>query len=248
MSETEEDKGRQLLTAVERILANTTSLRNVAEDCRIKAKKGAPKNPEALRDAAAAEVVRHFSLRAAIAGGVAGLPALVPGAGSLAVLLGGALAELGYLLKCEVEMVLTLAHLYGFDIDDPKERQIAFLMASVGTYDARSGKNFVADVAEAEGVAIWNYGPRKAAKMVLAAMTALALVWVWRGFARIIPVVGMVIGTSVNKLLTQKVGERAAKDLRTRRELMTERARPAKPAVKVKKRTAAARPRRASRA
>jgi uncharacterized protein (DUF697 family) len=249
MSDADEAKGKQLLTAVERILASTDSLREVAEVCRVKAKakSKALGSPEALREAVAAEVVRYYSLRAAIAGGVAAAPALVPGVGSLAVSLGGALAELGYLLKCEVEMVLTLAHLYGFDIDETQERQIAFLMASVGTYDARSGKNFLVDAAEAEGVAIWNYGPRKAGKMVLAAMTKLALMWVWRGFARLLPVVGIVIGTSMNKVLTTKVGERAAKDLRTRKALKGKEARAEKAAARPKKRVAAARPRRAAR-
>jgi len=247
MRDADEEKGRQLLTAVERILASTDSLRAVAEECRAKVKASASGGPDALRDAAAAEVVRHYSLRAAIAGGVAAAPALVPGVGSLGVMLGGALAELGYLLKCEVEMVLTLSHLYGFDIDETQERQIAFLMASVGTHDARSGQNFLVDAAQAEGVAIWNYGPRKAGKMVLSAMTKLALMWVWRGFARLIPVVGIVIGTSVNKVLTTKVGERAAKDLRTRRALKSSEARAEKATARTKKRVVSARPRRAAR-
>lgn len=64
---------------------------------------------------------------------MAAAPALIPGAGTLMAALGGALADMGFLLKYEVEMALVLSHLYGFDIRRDEERQLAFLRASVGT-------------------------------------------------------------------------------------------------------------------
>ena len=99
---------------------------------------------------------------------------MIPGIGSLAAGIAGTFAELAYLLKTEVELCLSIAHVYGFDIDEPQERQLAFLLAAVSTYDA-SGKNFFVDVVRAEGVAIWNYGSRVLARMLVKAMTALAL-------------------------------------------------------------------------
>ena len=54
------------------------------------------------------------------------LPGLIPGLGSIALSIGGGLAELTYLLKCEVEMTLALCHLYGFDIDAPASGSSAF--------------------------------------------------------------------------------------------------------------------------
>src|SRR5688500_573961 len=127
MSEpSDEEKGRTLLTAVERIVASNEKIRAVVSECEERAGDGG-------RDAAAREIIRHYSNRAAIAGGVVALPSLVPGTGAIWVALGGALAELGALLKFEVEMALALTHLHGFDIDKEEERQLAFLMASVGT-------------------------------------------------------------------------------------------------------------------
>jgi len=222
MSETDEAKGRQLLTAVERLVASNDTIREavLVADARAKAKAPeAAKSKDTLREFTAKELIRTYSNRAAIAGGATAAPALIPGIGSLAAGVAGTFAELAYLLKIEVELALSMLHLYGFDIDDVKERQLAFLLASVGTYDA-GGKNFLADIVKAEGVAIWNYAPRTIGKYVLKAMTALALAYVWRGFIKMVPILGIVIGTGVNKILTQRVGERVMADLRTRRDLL----------------------------
>jgi hypothetical protein len=213
-----DEKGKTLLTAVERILASSDSLRSTVEAARLRVKSGVTKT-NSWRELAAQELVRSFSNRAAIAGGAAGLPSLIPGIGSIALSVGGGLAELTFLLKWEVELALCLSHLYGFDIDDPQERQLGFLMASVGTYDA-SGKNFFADVMRIEGTALWNYAPRAISRMVIRAMALLAAIYVWHGFLKAIPVLGIALGSSMNKVLTKRVGERVMRDLRTRRELL----------------------------
>jgi uncharacterized protein (DUF697 family) len=223
-TERDEEKGRQLLSAVERLVSSNETLRGESAACEAKAKARAAeasKNKDTLRGLIAQELTRTYSNRAAIAGGASALPALIPGIGSIAAGLAGTFAELAYVLKTEVELCLSIAHVYGFDIDDPRERQLAFLLAAVGTYDA-GGKNFFADVVRAEGVAIWNYGPRVLARMIVKAMTALALGYVWRGFVKMVPVLGVAIGSGMNKVLTQRVGERAARDFMTRRELMQE--------------------------
>lgn len=234
MSESDEAKGRQLLTAVERLVASSDTIREAVLVADARAKARAPeatRTKDTLRELTAKELIRGYSNRAAIAGGATAVPALIPGLGSLAAGVAGTFAELAYLLKTEVELCLAMSHLYGFDIDDPKERQLAFLLASVGTYDA-GGKNFFADIVKAEGVAIWNYAPRTIGKYLLKVMTALALTYIWRGFLKMVPILGIVIGTGVNKVLTQRVGERVMADLRTRRDLMkaegTKARRPAK--------------------
>jgi uncharacterized protein (DUF697 family) len=238
MEKSDDEQGKKLLTAVERILASNESIRATVTSVQagIKSKLPELKNPE-LRDAVATELVRDYSNKAALAGGASALPALIPGWGSLVAAVGGTFAELTLLLKWEVEMALGLSHLYGFDIDEPRERQLAFLMASVGTYDA-SGKNFFADIARLEGTAIWNYGPRKVARFVMQALAALAALYIWRGFFKAIPVIGMVIGGGMNKVLTTRVGTRCMRDLQTRRGLEKDADKasaPKKPKKKAKK-------------
>ena len=242
------EKAKQILTAVERILASSQSIRSTVEDARARAKeKHLLQKIDTVRELTAHEVARHYSNRTAIAGGVVGLPGLILGVGSIAVSIGGGLAELTYLLKCEVEMTLALSHLYGFDIDDPRERQLAFLMASVGTYDA-TGRNFFVDVMKVEGTAIWNYVPRKVGKFVVEVVAVMVAMYWWRGLIKALPVVGVGIGIGMNKVLTQRVGARVTRDLRTRRDLLGRSAEkhaaaPKKPKAKAGRRPAAPRSR-----
>src|SRR4051812_5838185 len=122
-------QGRRLLTAVERIVARSASVRATVDGIQAKVRSTREDlKGQALRDAVAESVVAHYGTRAAIAGGASALPGLIPGPGSLVAALGGTFAELTLLLKWEVEMALALSHLYGFDIEQPAERQLAFLM------------------------------------------------------------------------------------------------------------------------
>ncbi|AKJ00678.1 EcsC family protein [Archangium gephyra] len=208
----DQSQGHKLLTAVERILSDTDSLIALAEKHLSKARGD-------KRDAAG-EVVRYFSNRAAVSGGLAAAPALIPGAGTLAAALGGALADMGFLLKYEVEMALVLSYLHGFDIRKDEERQLAFLLASVSTYDAKSGENVLVDMAKAEGVAIWKYAPREVSKHLVGVMTKIALLQLSRGLVRALPLIGIAVGSSMNKVLTTRVGERCIQDLQKRREFL----------------------------
>ena len=216
-----DDAGRKkqagtLLSAVERLLMSNDDLRELVAGC---VEKARAREPEDLQKAAGDEIVRHFSNRAALVGGATTLPGLIPGAG-IVVALGGLLADMTMLLKLEVEMALALTHHHGFDIDDEQERQLAFLLASVATHDAQTGTNFLADVARAEGTAIWNYTPRRVARMMVQVVVVLlALRFGWQGVLRALPVIGVGIGVGTNKVLTVRVGRRCMNELRTRASL-----------------------------
>ncbi|MBL8915731.1 MAG: EcsC family protein [Archangium sp.] len=221
-SESDEEKGKQLLSAVERLISSDEKLIEVVEQAQETARERSPeasKQKETLRELTAQQLTRIYSNRAAIAGGAASVPALIPGFGSIAAAVAGTFAELAYVLKCEVELCLSISHVYGFDIAEPKERQLAFLMAAVSTYDS-DGKNFFADIVRAEATAIWNYGPRVLSGMVIKAMAVVAVGAIGRGFLKMIPVLGIAIGGGMNKVLTQRVGNRLSRDFRQRRELM----------------------------
>lgn len=218
MSEQEEQEvtGRRLLSAVERLLAETGSLVALSNDCmrRAKAKK---LGDEAKTTAeAAAEVVRHYSNLSAISGGATALPALLPGVGTVAALTGGAFADVAMLLKFELEMALVLTHLYGYDITDETERELAFLMASVNTYEAQGGRNFLVDAAKAQGVALANYAPREVSKVLLVTLAKLATSGIGKGLARAVPLLGVAVGASFNKVLTGRVGQRCIGELSRR--------------------------------
>lgn len=156
----DEARGRQLLNAVERILARDEDLVALVQKHanRTRAKPGESKADWRRRVAKA--LVSDFSSRSALSGGAAALPALVPGIGSLIAVVGGAMAD----------MALTL-----------------------------------------------NYTPRQVSKVLATVLGRLALLAVSKSFVRVLPVVGVVVGASANKVLTTKVGTRCTEQLDARR-------------------------------
>jgi hypothetical protein len=213
-----EARGRRLLGAVERLIADDEVVRELADACDARARARRPTAAESAltrRELASREIVRTFSNRAALAGALSGVPALFPGPGALAAGLTGTLGEVAFLLKTEVEMCLALAHVHGFDLKDRRERQLAFLLAAVGTQQAsRSG---LQDLIKAEEVAIWNYGPRVAGRLIVEGFATLALGSFWRGLVKVVPLLGVAVGSGLNKVLTTRVGERALAQLTVRR-------------------------------
>ncbi len=205
-------QGEKLLSAVERILADTASIMAMADGCRERAKSSGG-DEASIRARAARMLVSEYSTRTAVSGGLSALPGIVPGIGTLVAVAGGALADVGFLLKFEVEMALALSHLYEYDIRNETERQRAFLLASVSMYDAKSGENFMMDVARAETVALWTYAPREVSKLLLTVLTRLALRSVTKGVLRAVPFVGIAVSSGMNKVLTTHVGERCVQEL-----------------------------------
>lgn len=221
MDESQEG-GRRLLSAVERIIAGDDTLIGAVDAivaAHPKARSTGEADRDALREDVGRKIVSAWSNRSALSGGATALPALLPGMGTLATVAGGALVDMALMLKFEVEMVLALSWLHGFDIRTERERQIAFLLAGVSTFEAREGRPFVVDLADAEAQAVWNYAPREMGKAVVSVFAKLALAGVGRGVFKALPLVGVGVGAGMNKVLTARVGERAMRELARRRRL-----------------------------
>lgn len=208
--------GEKLLSAVERLVGDTEKLLGVLAEHREQV--SAEKHPEeaAYRKAVADALISTYSNRSAMSGGAAALPAVVPGLGSLVTLVGGTLADIALMMKFEVELSLCLTALYGYDIHQPRERQLAFLLASVNTYEERAQRNVVLNLAIAEGTGIWNYTPRQVSKALVSIFAKIALLGMGRGFLRVLPVVGIAVGAGMNKALTHRVGRRCQQELARR--------------------------------
>jgi hypothetical protein len=196
--------GERLLSAVERLLDDTDNI-----IARVETFKGriTHSNDEAvIRAEVARELIAEYSNKAAVSGGAAAAPALFPGIGTVLALTGGNLVDMALMLKFEVELSLALCWLYGMDVRQRKQRQIAFLLASVHTHDVSNKRPYFADVMDAEAVAIWNYAPRQVSKLLLTALTRIALAGLGKSLARGLPFVGILVGGAVNKTLTGRVG------------------------------------------
>jgi uncharacterized protein (DUF697 family) len=196
-----------LLTAVERLVDDSDSL--VAQVAAFEEDVDALGHRTGTllhRDAVAARVIRAFSNRSAFAGGLTALPAMLLGAGTAVAIVGGSLADMTVMLKHEVEMALCLTHLYGHDIRVEKARWLGYTLAAVNTYEAQSGRNFFVDIAGAQLEAVAKYTPRQLSKLVASAFGKYALLSLSRGFFRAMPLVGVAVSATTNKLMLSSTG------------------------------------------
>jgi hypothetical protein len=219
MKEVEDtERGRKLLSAVERIIDDTENIIALVDRQAEQARSEQPGiDEDDLRDLIAVKLVQHYSTASAISGGATALPAIFPGAGSILALTGGTLLDVAFVLKYEVEMSLALCWNYGFDIRLDRERELAFLLASVLTHDESTGESFINDVMKAETEALWNYAPRQVPKLIVQVFARIALRQAAKGLARVLPFVGVAVGAGMNKALTTKTGRKMVDELRNRR-------------------------------
>jgi len=201
-------QGRRILTAVERLVDDADNLIAQVEGFKLDL---APRiehgDAEHQRDVAQ-RLVASYSTRSAIAGGVTAMPGLLPGGGTVVAVVGGSLVDMTFMLKHEVEMVLCLTHLYGHDIRDERERWLAYVLAAVHTYEVKSGRNYFVDLAEVQIEALAKYTPRQLSKLAIAAVGKVAVLSATRGIVKGLPLIGIAVSASANKMLTRSVGWR----------------------------------------
>lgn len=214
MSQPDSRQAQQLLTALERIIASPEEI--IAQVHKLKEQVGDD------IDKVAPRVIAYYSNRAALGGGATALPAMLPGIGTVTTFLAGPLADMVLLLKWETEMCLALSAARGYDIHDPRERQLAFLLAAVSTAAVAKRNNVVLDATVVSSAAIWNYTPRRIGKALITSMAVVGALLIARTPQRAllaIPFLGVGVGAVVNKWLTGRIGRQANAELVIRRRL-----------------------------
>ncbi len=209
--ENERDLGERLLSAVERLIEPDEQILAIVAS--------AQRDAQGDTDRAARALISRYANRSALVGGATALPAFLPGLGTACALVVGPLADLVCLLKFETEMCLALAAVHGYDIAEPHERQLAFLLAALKTSEASAGRSAVHDGVSVVGTSIWNYGPRRVGKLLVTVLASLGAALVTRNLARAIPLIGVAVGAGLNRALTSRVGHNAHEELLLRRRL-----------------------------
>jgi uncharacterized protein (DUF697 family) len=208
-----ENWAKELLHAVVRMLEDAKGLQARVERARLLVARLPAEDDDRYAERVAEDLISGYANKAALVGGLTSLPAVLPVVGTVIAVLGGTLADVALLLKLQVEMALCLTHLYGFDIEDETERYRAILLASVGTYDVGNRHPFFTD----GDSPIWSYGSQELYRMMLAVLGRLLLQAARKSFPRAVPVVGVVVGGSLNRVVTVKVGHRCMAELENRR-------------------------------
>lgn len=220
MGSTNSDHNDKLLQAVDILLAKPRDVHKFASDVK---RKIQAKNPEAdaesIRKLSADKVVQHYANLTAISGGATALSGVVPGLGSVLVMLGGAATDVALCIKFQVEMTMALAVLFERDISTQEEQRACKLIGGLG---------LLAEQAKEGGRVI---GTRMFVGLVRRYLKGATLSLIKELFARIglrftrtalvkgIPFgVGVVIGAGANKALTTLVGKRVFAYLDAERE------------------------------
>jgi uncharacterized protein (DUF697 family) len=203
---TESFEGERLLTAVERIVAGSDQLIAQVEAYKEEIAGAQDPSSPAVLERTAARIIALYSTRSAIAGGATALPGVFPVGGTLVAAIGGSLADMALMLKYEVEMSLCLTHLYGHDIREERERLLAYVLAAVGVFEVKSGRNYFVDLADTGVEAFAKYTPRQLSKLAASVFTKCLLLKISQRFIRVLPLIGVVVGVTANKLVTHMVG------------------------------------------
>jgi hypothetical protein len=199
-------EGERLLTAVERIVAGSDQLIAQVEAYREDIAGAEDPLSEAVLEQTAARIISLYSTRSAIAGGATALPAVFPGGGTIVAAIGGSLADMALMLKYEVEMSLCLTHLFGHDIREEHERLLAYVLAAVGVFEVKSGRNYFLDLADTGIEALAKYTPRQLSKLAASVFAKCLLLKFSQRLVRVVPLIGVVVGVSANKFVTHLVG------------------------------------------
>jgi uncharacterized protein (DUF697 family) len=208
-------RGERLLSAVERLVEDPADL--IAHVETLKSANGSIADEDERVEAIARQIIDDHSRRAAIAGGITAMPGLLPGGGSLVTLVGGVLADMTFVLKYEVEMILCLSYLYDYDIRADKERWLAYVLAGLRTYGAQDDRNYLTDLLEIQLDTLPKYTPRELFKLAATVLGKIALVKVSRGFVKALPFVGIAVSASTNKFMTSSLGWTCVEALERRR-------------------------------
>lgn len=208
-----ERRGRHLLSAVERLIDDSYGLIAEVEAFRLETPLEETISPAVHQEVVAGRIISTFSTRSALTGGISAVPALLPGGGTAVAVVGGSLADMTLMLKYEVEMALCLTHLYGHDIRHEKGRWLAYALAAVHTYEIKQGDDYVKDMVNTQIEALMKYTPRQLSKIVVTVLGKLALLALSKNLVKALPLVGIVVSASANKLLTSSVGWRCVEAL-----------------------------------
>jgi uncharacterized protein (DUF697 family) len=207
-------RGEQVLSAVERIVDDVDDLIAQVETLKSTFPQG---DDDAQLEAISGQLIADYSTRSAIAGGLTSLPALLPGGGTVVAIVGGALVDMTFMLKHDVEMILCLSYLHGFDIRDDKERWLAYVLAGIRTHNVQTRRNYLADLVDVQLDALPKYTPREMFKLASTVIGRLALLSLSRSFVRALPLIGIAVSASTNKFMTTSVGWWCVEALERRR-------------------------------
>lgn len=211
----EDKSARQVLATLDKVLAKPATIIAVCERSAKIAERCS--TPEKRLQRTAQLIIMHYSNLCAIGGGASGLPGMIPGIGLIYSLLGSVGIDAFLNLKFNIEMSLALSHLAGFDITDPRERKLAFILACAAIADAFEDDKDPS-LARIIDIATNEYSTSELTKTLIKALARVIILFNAKKLTRFFPVISMGIEASINKAKSAKLGRECWKAYKLRRD------------------------------
>ena len=200
-----------LLQALELILASPEEIQKETENLKNKfyGKYANTKSGPAIEELIAKKIISNYSYYSAFVGGASGLAGVVPGVGTAVSVAGGTLADVAYSMKYQVEMMMSLAHLYGHNIQLEEEKRLCMIIAGLGALNQAAQKKGKAVASKAFVKMAHQYLKGSTLVAVKEIFKRVGIVFTRKALVKAIPVgVGCVAGILINKGLTKHVGQK----------------------------------------
>lgn len=212
MTNNNQDDKPAILKAVEIIIASPESIQKQVQQMEAKYTKKYSKklNEDQIKDKVADHIISNYSYYTAFAGGTSALPGVIPGLGTAVAMVGGATTDAALTMKWEIEMVMSLATVYGVDITIDEEQRLCYLVAACGVMNEAAKKGAKGIGAQSVKRMVQQYLKGPTLLAVKAAFRKVGITFTRKALEKSIPFgVGVVVGTSSNKIMTLYVGKKA---------------------------------------
>lgn len=201
----------KLLQAIELIIAKPENIRNESTQLMEKLRKSSPEKSEIeIRRIASEKIISNYSYYSAFSGGTTALTGIIPGIGTAVAIAGGASADAVASMKFQIEMTMAIATVYDHNILLEEEKRLCYIIAGLGA---------ISEAAKEGGKTIGSKAFIQLAQNHLKGATLVAIKEIFKkvgvtftrkALEKSIPFgVGVVIGFSANKVLTQYIGAKA---------------------------------------
>lgn len=207
------DERSLLLSAVQAVAISPEKAAKIVAQYRKAARKTNREASDAeIEELVSKKIVNKYSSYASLSGGIAALPGIIPGVGTVAAMVGGGMADTTACMKIQIDMTMLLATNFGWDLNEHDAMYMTILIAVIGSLE-KMGVGVGAPVASKAGVKMLQQYLKGATLIAVKEFfKRFGITFTRKALEKSIPYgVGVAAGSGLNYALTQYVGFEAVK-------------------------------------
>ena len=207
------DEGSMLMKAVQAVaISPAKASKVVSQYTKAARKSNFNATDKEIEDLVSRKIVNRYSSYASLSGGVAALPGIIPGVGTLVAMVGGGAADATVCMKIQIDMTMLLATNFDWDLTDHDAMHMTMLIALAGGLE-KLGSQTGAPIASKAGVKmIQQYLKGASLVAVKQFFRRFGVTFTRKALEKSVPFgIGVVAGSSLNYAITQYVGYEAIK-------------------------------------